>query len=347
MNRPISTASLGSSGGHSFVPAVTGNSRKKKKCSVCLELVMDEGFFSGIECSSCGLVLHEACRALIRGSFCEKPRTNSFKGVEDAVSKVKKSSEQEGVHVSSPKMVHKVAQVTYQPETGKYSGLEFLGDYEGQLFFGCPISSQPRVQVIGYNDRIPSILVLLARELKKRNGLDAEGIFRVSAERESLNLARDALNIGHGMEAVDPDSGPHTMSCLIKDWFRSLPEGGSCLGPISPETLSTYSKPENAKLDQPWETLLFSDAVLPEPNRSCFVWILDLMLVVCEHEEKNRMNERAISIVFAPSIWEAPKSFPPLQAMNAVKDVAILLTNSLMYIKRSGKRRDPFGENDE
>lgn len=343
MERPTSTTSVASLGsnGHSFVPASTG--RKKKKCSVCHELVMDEGFFSGIECAGCGLTLHEACRGLIRGMVCERPRANSFKAPEEVKAAIAASGAPPVVKVSSPKMVSKVAHVSFKPQTGEYIGLELLGDDTGVLFFGAPLKAQPRIPVAGYHDRIPAILVLLAKEMRNRKGFEAEGIFRVSAERDSLNLARDALNVGHGMEAVDPNSGPHTMSCLIKDWFRSLPEGGSCLGPLSPETLAAFSKPEIQKSDPTWEKLLFTDDLLPEPNRSTFVWILDLMLIVCENESKNRMNERALSIVIAPSIWEAPKSFPPLQAMNAVKDVAMVVAGAMMYIKRSGKRRDPFG----
>jgi len=346
MERPISTTSvgsLGSSGGHTFVPAVNG--KKKKKCAICHELVMDEGFFSGIECGGCGIVLHEACRGLIRGLMCDRPRANSFKT--PAVEEIKAAASGSGapslVKVSSPKMVSKIAHVSFKPETGQYIGLELLGDDAGVLFFGAPLKNQPRTALPGYHDRIPSILVLLAKELRARKGFEAEGIFRVSAERESLHMARDALNIGHGMEAVDPNSGPHTMSCLIKDWFRSLPEGGSCLGPLTPENLAMFARSDVAKNDALWEKLLFTDDFIPEPNRSTFVWMLDLMLVVCASESKNRMNERALSIVIAPSIWEAPKSFPPIQAMNAVKDVAMVVAGSMMYFKRSGKKRDPFG----
>jgi hypothetical protein len=344
MERQASSNSLGSSNnGHSFVPSVSG--KKKKKCSVCHELVMDEGFFSGIECAGCGLTLHEACRGLIRGVVCDRPRANSFRTAGEESSAPAKAGGAPGVlKVSSPKMVSKVAHISFKPDTGKYTGLEILGDEMGALFFGAPLKAQPRKALAGYHDRVPSILVLLARELRLRNGFEAEGIFRVSAERDSLNVARDALNIGHGMEAVDPNSGPHTISCLIKDWFRSLPEGGSCLGPLSPTVLATFAKSENAKVDAVWEKLLFTDEALPEPNRTTFLWMLDLMVEVCERESKNRMNERALSIVIAPSIWEAPKSFPPLQAMNAVKDVAMVVAGSMMYVRRSGKRRNPFGD---
>jgi len=346
MDRPLSTASVGSvgstTGGHSFVPAVSA--KKKKKCTVCHELVMDDGFFSGIECAGCGLILHEACRGLIRGLICDRPRANSFKLAAEEGKAIAAAPGAPGViMVSSPKMVSKGLHIAFQADTGKYVGLEQLGDDAGNLFFGAPLKAQPRSPLPGYNDRVPSILILLAKELRARGGLDAEGVFRVSAERDSLNLARDALNVGHGMEAVDPKSGPHTMSCLIKDWFRSLPEGGSCLGPLSPETLAQFSQPDVQKNDAMWEKLLFTDGFLPEPNRTTFLWMLDLMLLVSERESVNRMNDRALSIVIAPSIWEAPKSFPPLQAMNAVKDVAMLVAGSMGYIKRSGKRRDPFG----
>lgn len=48
-----------------------------------------------------------------------------------------------------------------------------------------------------------------------------------------------------------------------------------------------------------------ADDYILEPNRSVFLWICDLMTVVAEKEDKNRMSDRALSIVFAPSLWEA------------------------------------------
>ncbi|KAH9253710.1 hypothetical protein BASA81_008328 [Batrachochytrium salamandrivorans] len=345
--RQVSSPS--SLGGHSFVPCESPSS----DCAVCGAACTNDELLSALVCAGCELVVHETCRAKMRGSLCDKPRTNSFSDLNAAAAAALAGSkaqsplrnEQGMMQVSSPKSVTKGQQVTFDEQTGKFHGISGMLQQEDDdlcLFFGCPLNSQPRLALPGYSDRIPAILVLLARELKRRKGMETEGIFRVPDDRDVLNLARDTLNCGAGMTRVG-QSGPHTMSCLIKDWFRSLPEGGSCLGPMTVENLVFYGRPENAGDEENWEKLLFTDEILIEPNRSTFVWVLDLMGLVCEHESTNRMNERAIAIVFAPSIWEAPKSFSPMQAMNAVKDVSVVLYGAMMYNKKAGRRRDPFG----
>jgi hypothetical protein len=283
---------------------------------------------------------------MYRGLLCETPRQSSFR-LSKADGKTTTTTTAGGAKpkvetgISSPRDAMKLKHVSFRMTTGEFAGLE--GNDDMALFFGAPLTGQPRIAVKGYTDRIPIILVLLAQELDKRNGFTSEGIFRLSTESESLQYSRDVLNVGQGISKIDAKAGPNLCAALIKDWFRSLPQGKSLLQHLRPDQLSQLAKPENIKSETFWGEVLTTDKYIQEPNRSVFTWILDIMAMVCANEAKNRMNERAISIVFAPSLWEAPPEMPPLAAMNAIKDVAGIICASLNYVRKNNKgERKPF-----
>lgn len=211
------------------------------------------------------------------------------------------------------------------------------------LYFGAPLTGQPRTPLKGYGDRIPTILVLLAKELRARGGFETEGIFRVSALSGAVELARDVLNMGQGMNSLNKEDGPNVCAALIKDWFRSLPQGESNLGALKISDLGNLAKNFS---DAEANALLFTDKYLKEPNRSVFLWSLDLMCYVVQKSKENRMSEKAIAIVFAPNMWEAPSALGPLEAMNAVKDVAQLIQNCLVWLIKNDTlaERNTFNE---
>lgn len=198
--------------------------------------------------------------------------------------------------VSSPTNFHRVAHISYRAATGVFSGLDF--SLNTQLFFGAPITSQPRVDVEGYSERLPSILILLAKSLIERDGLKTEGIFRVPAEAAALQRSRAALNAGRGMFALEHEDGPHIVAGLIKDWFRSLPQ--SLLGKISAYVFKENLVNMNLPDEELFETVC---NLLEEPNKSVFCWIIDLLSMVCVHGKENLMTPKALSVVFAPSLW--------------------------------------------
>jgi hypothetical protein len=338
--RPSSTASLPglTTGGHSFGPCT--KLTLKNKCAVCSGKVAEDGFFFGLSCSTCNLTLHEACRGLAHDLLCPKPRVSSVSFAE--LPAFPGDAPPADQAVSSPRGFQKVKHISFKMGTGKFVGLDV--QEEVALFFGAPLTGQPRLALEGYQDRVPLILVLLANELKRRKGFEAEGIFRVSAEGQAVERARDCLNVGQGIDALDGATGPHVIAALIKDWFRSLPQGDALLNRLSQAELARACKPDTLKDDATFHRLLNTDAVIQEPYRSTFNWVLDIMVMVCAEETKNRMSDRAVSIVFAPSLWEAPADIPPLQAMNSVKDVAVMIAACVQFLKRRKPLRSPLND---
>jgi len=199
------------------------------------------------------------------------------------------------VEISTPTNFKRVGHVSYRAATGLFSGL----DSPISLFFGVPITAQPRMEVEGYADRIPSIIVLLAREMIKRDGLKAEGIFRVPGESDAVQKSKAALNSGRGMQALESEDSPHLFASLIKDWFRSLESSEVILQNITSNEITRMAK-DTVPVQQTYDELC---NFLPEPNRSIFVWLIDLLAIVCVHTDSNLMSPQAMATVFSPTLY--------------------------------------------
>ena len=327
--------------GHTFVPVKSSGG----SCNICSGVVATDGFFMGLECAGCRTVVHEACRGMFRKTACRSPRAGASARVllvgDGAGGGADDAAAPAGPIVSSPKNASKIRHVSFRAATGEFHGLD--ASESVALFFGAPLTGQPRMALVGYADRIPVMLVLLAQEMIRRGGLEAEGIFRLSAESSSIVAAKEGLNAGAGVHSLAKETSPHLFAALIKDLFRSLPPGASLMGAMSATSLAEVAKtPSGAAGEATWKSLLETDAFLREPNRSIFTWTIDLMALVAAQEPKNKMNARALSIVFAPSLWEAPSDMPPLNAMNAIKDVAGVLHGALSFVIAAKPARKPL-----
>lgn len=229
------------------------------------------------------------------------------------------------LQISSPNKVERVAHISYRAATGLFSGL----DSDVSLFFGVPIISQPRFEVSGYDERIPSMLTLLVRELVKRSGLLTEGIFRVPGESTSIETSRMTLNCGKGMSALEDDQGPHVIASLIKDWFRSLPQNESLLEKIPNTKFAELARDEEKSHAEIYEII---SQALDEPNRSVFKWIIDLLAVVCAHQDKNKMSPPALATVFAPTL-RVPEA--TVESFAILADVSKIVERCITHIVSS------------
>lgn len=191
-------------------------------------------------------------------------------------------------------------QTRINPQTLSFADLpkEIIVD---NLFFGNNMSQQLRVDVDGYNDRIPVILMLLAYELQKSDGLIVEGIFRKSANQIDVDNAKKLFNQGNGIDKAIPlksRKNVHIYSALIKDYFRSLPI--SLLNSLSYNDLETLTKniylddKENSKTNLGiYKRFLLdkNNSILPNFERTIFIWLLDLLAHVNDYKLENRMGK--------------------------------------------------------
>eukprot|EP00455_Lapot_gusevi_P011081 TRINITY_DN15090_c0_g1_i2.p1 TRINITY_DN15090_c0_g1~~TRINITY_DN15090_c0_g1_i2.p1 ORF type:complete len:231 (-),score=1.88 TRINITY_DN15090_c0_g1_i2:66-758(-) len=176
------------------------------------------------------------------------------------------------------------------------------------IHFGKHFADQPSRHVDGYQAPIPIILLVLKEALLQSRGFESEGIFRLSASREQLAYIRfeidsrlsEAYIQSHLHDHIERfyldifnkiAFDPNTIAVLIKFWFRELPV----------RILDAISVPDIAACVDP-EPLIRS---LPEPQQSIFLWLLDLLQLVAQRFDSNRMSVSAVAIVIAPNLRSA------------------------------------------
>jgi len=168
--------------------------------------------------------------------------------------------------------------------------------------FGVNPSLLPSTKVEGYEYPIPSVLVNLKRIIKEKNGFSAEGIFRLSADGKEREIVKAKINNGDSSWQVIQDV--HVAAKLIGEWFRELPvRFWEEIGQDIVET--TKSEEELVKAHESF----------PEPHCSIILWLWDLLVEVAEYSDINRMSNRNLAIVFAPSVFNPLKYQNPMLAM--------------------------------
>lgn len=149
---------------------------------------------------------------------------------------------------------------------------------------------------------IPPFLANLFAIVEK-DGLDAEGIFRLSGAKLEIDNGVKAINGGKVFTESD-NLGVHVASGLIKLFFRQLPE------PLF--TFELYSKfIDVANMTGPQEEVRckINELVgqLPPVNRALTSTLMVHLAKVATHSDVNKMTPSNLAIVFAPGIlW--PKS---------------------------------------
>jgi len=169
--------------------------------------------------------------------------------------------------------------------------------------FGVPFELCERMDINGFE--IPCVLVVLWTALKQLGGLQEEGILRLAPDAAQCQALRADLN--SGVTSLDRlPSDVHLIGNLIKIWFRDMPT--KLLNTIpSEQILRCSTGRECMQLVQQF----------PHDVKGLLLWLLSVMAEVAQHQEKNKMNERAIAIVMAPNLYEPPQaqSSDPMEAL--------------------------------
>ncbi|KAG6745014.1 hypothetical protein NC652_036524 [Populus alba x Populus x berolinensis] len=222
------------------------------------------------------------------------------------------------MEIGVPTNVRHVAHVTFD----RFNG--FLGlpvEFEPEVPRRAPSASATVFGVstesmqLSYDSRgnsVPTILLMMQRHLYAQGGLQAEGIFRITAGNSQEEYVRDQLNKGVIPEGVDV----HCLAGLIKAWFRELPTG--VLDSLSPEqVMQCQSEEECAQLAR----------LLPHTEAALLDWAINLMADVAQMEHLNKMNARNVAMVFAPNMTQMSDPLTALmyavQVMNFLKNLII------------------------
>ena len=138
---------------------------------------------------------------------------------------------------------------------------------------------------------VPEVVTVTCEYLI-RKGLPIEGIFRMSgAKREVTNIIAK-FNRGENVILANETADEHTVAGVLKRWVRCLVE-----------PLLTYQLTErflSASLDaRELRGLLES---LPAVNLRTTTLLFNVLHLVCDQKEKNKMNSKNLAIVFAPGL---------------------------------------------
>lgn len=164
--------------------------------------------------------------------------------------------------------------------------------------FGRPLAGEPLTDVAGL--AVPAVLAALWEALVAA-GLEAEGIFRLSADFNSLNRAKAALAAAgddhRALVASLTGVDEYALAALIKAWLRELPDD------LWEEVRSELEAMLDAHAEE-------HDAGAParlvsrlSSRKGCVVvFIVRLMAAVHARESSNLMGIGAIATVFAPGL---------------------------------------------
>ncbi|XP_041989814.1 rho GTPase-activating protein 5-like [Salvia splendens] len=162
---------------------------------------------------------------------------------------------------------------------------------------------------------IPTILLLMQRHLYSQHGLQAEGIFRITAGNSQEEFVRDQLSRGVVPEGTDV----HCLAGLIKAWFRELPSG--LLDSLSPEQVMQCQSEDDC------DALI---RLLPPTEAALLDWAINLMADVVQQELFNKMNSHNIAMVFAPNMTQMADPLTALMyAVQVIKFLKTLIEKTL------------------
>ncbi|KAJ8612564.1 hypothetical protein CTAYLR_007194 [Chrysophaeum taylorii] len=204
--------------------------------------------------------------------------------------------------------------VVFNAEESRFEGLP-EGWQTANKQFAVPVGALPRVDVEGYDDKIPSVVVMLARKLDELNGHGTLGIFRVAPDQEDCREAREAIDRGGLWDTQDP----HVVATLIKVFFRELPIGLlNWLGDASLAKLARHEPCADVVSD------------LADPHRSLLLWLLDLMATIVTNEHTNKMSAKNMAIVMSPNLYSTHAE-NPMAALTMAQTVADATKNLLAW----------------
>lgn len=228
----------------------------------------------------------------------------------------------DSLEIGSPYEVEHKMRVRFDEDQVRYSGLPPEWSSEANKQFGVPLTKCPRMEIDGYAERIPAVLVMLRKRLEELDGYHTEGIFRLAPHGEESSRVKAGIDAGMGAQYLKECDDPHVMANLIKVFLREL----------QPNLLNTLGRDKIIELAAlKGEACAQAIEAIEEPNRSVVQWLLDTLTLVAQNTETNLMSAQACAIVTAPNLFDAGPNVAPMEALVLSQKCAVLFTNLLRW----------------
>ncbi|XP_077627883.1 rho GTPase-activating protein 12 isoform X1 [Crocuta crocuta] len=178
------------------------------------------------------------------------------------------------------------------------------------------------------NGTVPKF-VKLCIEHVEANGLDVDGIYRVSGNLAVIQKLRFAVNHDEKLDLNDSKwEDIHVITGALKMFFRELPE------PLF--TFNHFNDFVNAIKQEPRQRVAaVKDLIrqLPKPNQDTMQILFRHLKRVIENGEKNRMTYQSIAIVFGPTLLKPEKETGNIAVhtvyQNQIVELILLEINSI------------------
>eukprot|EP01088_Endostelium_zonatum_P001648 TRINITY_DN11989_c0_g1_i1.p1 TRINITY_DN11989_c0_g1~~TRINITY_DN11989_c0_g1_i1.p1 ORF type:complete len:398 (+),score=91.73 TRINITY_DN11989_c0_g1_i1:183-1376(+) len=125
-----------------------------------------------------------------------------------------------------------------------------------------------------------------------------EGLFRISAAQSAIDSVRIGLESKSSSLSFPPDTDTHIVACILKSWFRELPE------PLCTWELYT---PFIAAVDQyniTGDLQLIKKVLilLPTQNKIVLKFLVKFLVLVEREKADNKMTAGNLGVVFGPNL---------------------------------------------
>eukprot|EP00808_Paulinella_micropora_P013159 g24189.t1 len=203
--------------------------------------------------------------------------------------------------------------------------------------FGCSLAALMDIQKDSYPELdVPRLLEELLSAVVDLNGLQAEGIFRVSCLLEDRKKLRTQLEIGNYDMSDIKD--PHVPACVLKEWLRELAE------PLIPTNLYYKCIEMGRSKEQSAEKMENIVTAIPEINMRVVEKLMHLVQAVCSDENAvNRMTHESMAIVLSPSFLRSPVDKGDLMSLATMQDSQAVNAFVVMLINHMLTTRPPSG----
>uniref|UniRef100_A0A8B9HDA0 Rho GTPase activating protein 12a n=1 Tax=Astyanax mexicanus TaxID=7994 RepID=A0A8B9HDA0_ASTMX len=157
------------------------------------------------------------------------------------------------------------------------------------------------------NTTVPQFVRMCIDHVEK-NGLDLDGLYRVSGNLAVIQKLRFAVNHDEKINLEDNKwEDIHVTTGALKMFFRELPE------PLFTYTLFNdfVSAIKNPDYKQKVQAVKDKVKQLPRPNHDTMQALFKHLRKVIDHGEKNRMTTQSVAIVFGPTLLR-----PEIETLN-------------------------------
>jgi hypothetical protein len=161
--------------------------------------------------------------------------------------------------------------------------------------------------------KLPYMLTLLAEGVLNGGGFTTEGIFRVPADPTNALKLKVSLE-GGAYDLVCKDV--HAIGSVLKLWLRELAE------PLVPDDLYDESI---KSADNAGKCVKLVQTRLPPLERACLLYLCNFLRTMAQHQEKTKMNDANLAMVFAPNVLRCPSVNPQTIYENTKHEVSFLL----------------------